>query len=55
MLDELEEKHGIQIYEFEEKYTELDIWGNIEHVSYHQNVTIFNEDTAKMIITEIRR
>ena len=52
LLDDLAEKYDLEIYEFEEKYVELDVWGDIEHVSYHKNVTIFNEDVAKMIIME---
>jgi len=52
LLDDLAEKYDLEIYEFEEKYAELDVWGDIEHVSYHKNVTIFNEDVAKMIIME---
>lgn len=52
LLEGLTEKYGIEIYEFEEKYSELNVWKDPNHVSYHESVTIYNEDIASMIIKE---
>jgi len=49
---EITTKHKITIYDFEEKYNGLNIWDDSSHISNHKNVTIFNEEIAKMIIKE---
>ncbi len=52
ILNNLEDEYDLKIYNFEDRYHGLDLWGNISHISYHKNVTIYNEDIAKMIIEE---
>ncbi len=46
---------GIRIYEFEERYKDLNIWWNPTHISLHQNATIFSTDIAEMIIAEFEK
>ena len=55
LKNNLSKKFGLKIYEFEEKYNELNIWRDTQHISHHQNVTIFNEDIAEMIMENIEK
>ncbi len=50
---QLTEKHKIKIYNFEEKYNELNIWADISHISYHRNATEYNKDIAEIISMEM--
>ncbi len=52
LLNNLEDEYNLKIYNFEDRYIDFDIWGNISHISYNKEVTIYNEDIAKMIIEE---
>jgi hypothetical protein len=52
LLKELSKKYDIKIYEFEEKYSELNMWRDHMHISFHESVTKYNEDIASMIIKE---
>jgi hypothetical protein len=47
--------NGIKIYEFEEKYKDLNIWYNPTHVSLHSNSTIFSTEIAEIIVQEINK
>lgn len=53
LKEDLVKIYGIKIYEFEEKYSELNIWGDFEHVSTHNNVTKYSSDIGEMIKMEI--
>jgi hypothetical protein len=55
LLDDLTEKYELEIYEFEEKYTKLNIWWDASHISTNPEVIEFNKDVAKMIISEIKK
>ena len=52
MLSNLSVKYNVEIYKFEEKYSELNIWQSPDHISYHKSITKYNEDIASMIIKE---
>lgn len=52
ILSELS-KSNVQIYRLDEKYADLSIWYNFDHVSYNQNAMIYSEDLAQFIINEI--
>lgn len=52
LLKDLTEKYDIEIYELEEKYSKLNVWQDPGHISYHENITIYNEGIASMIIKE---
>lgn len=53
MLKKLEDDYDVKIYDFEDKYLGLDVWGNISHISYEKTVTEYNEDIAKIILKEL--
>ncbi len=50
LLKDLTKKYNIEIYKFEEKYSELNVWQDPGHISYYENITIYNEGIASMII-----
>ena len=52
LLKDLTKKYNIEIYKFEEKYSELNVWQDPGHISYYENITIYNEGIASMIIKE---
>ncbi len=52
VLESLTKQHGIKIYEFEENYSELNMWRDHLHISFHESVTKYNKDIASMIIKE---
>jgi hypothetical protein len=53
-LKKLEKKYGITIFRFDTAYYGLDLWENKSHVSYHPDVTKYNEDIAKIILNEVK-
>ncbi len=53
LLQTLTNDYGLKIYQFEERYVGLNVWLDSSHFSTHQNVTIFNNDIAEMIIMEM--
>ncbi len=53
ILKDISEKNRVKIYEFEEKYADLNIWNNLDHVAYNNKSIIFSDEIAKMILQEI--
>ena len=53
ILDEISSDFDLQIYDYSNKYRELDLWQNLGHVAYNTNSLIFSIDVAKMIEKEI--
>ena len=53
-LKKLEKKYDIKIFRFDTAYYGLDLWENKSHVSYHPDVTKYNEDIAKIILNEVK-
>jgi hypothetical protein len=54
LLNDLRENHDVKIYKFEKKYSELNMWNDLTHISLHRNVTEYNYDVAEMIQIEIK-
>ena len=52
MLNEIEKEYNLKIYKFSDKYTDLQIWYNLSHVSYNKKAMIYSEGISKMIISE---
>ena len=50
----IENKGMIEIYSLEEKYSELEIWNDPDHVALTHN-KIFGDDITKIILNEIRK
>jgi len=51
--NDLKNKYNLEIYEFEGKYIELDVWRDPIHMILNKNVTIFNSDIANIINIEM--
>mgnify|MGYP000147058854 FL=1 len=47
------EEFEIKMYNFTNKYSDLNIWQNPTHVSYNMDAIIFSEDIANIIIQEV--
>jgi hypothetical protein len=54
-LDNLSKEYDIPIYKFEEKYSDLDIWNDANHITHNSTVSIFSNDIAKIIQSEIKK
>ena len=52
ILKNISEKYDIEIYKFEEKYADLEIWNNVDHVAYNNKSIIFSDQIAEMILKE---
>lgn len=53
MLKKIERDYELKIYDLEDEYAGLEVWGNISHISYEKTVTEYNEDIAKIILKEL--
>ena len=51
--NDISEKYGITIYEFEERYSDLNIWNNVDHIAYNNKSLIFSDEIAEMVLQEI--
>jgi len=54
-LAELEHEYGIQVYDFQETYGELEIWQDSSHIAFHEDSMIFSNDVADMILREVKK
>ena len=54
MLNEIMKENNLKIYEFSNKYAELQIWYNLSHVSYNKKAIIYSEGVSEMIISELK-
>lgn len=52
-LDEISQDYDIKIYDFTDRYSELDIWKDPYHVALNPKSNIFSHDIAQMILSEI--
>jgi hypothetical protein len=50
--EQLSEDLSIPVYDLHKKYSELEIWSNLDHVSKTPEGLIYSEDIAKFIIKE---
>ena len=53
ILNDVTKQFEIKMYNFTNRYSELNIWQNPTHVSYNMDAIIFSEDIANMIIQEV--
>lgn len=53
ILNEISNGFDIEIYDFIEKYSDLDVWNNLDHIAYNENSMVFTYDVTEMIVLEI--
>jgi len=53
-LDEISNEFDVNVYHFYDKYADLKIWNNINHVSTSKKSIIFSQDLAEIILLEIK-
>ncbi len=49
-LNNLSDKYDIRIYYFHDKYEDLNIWTDPQHVAYNKNSLIFSDDILQIIL-----
>jgi hypothetical protein len=54
MLNEIVKENNSKMYEFSDKYADLQIWYNLSHVSYNKKAMIYSEGISEMIISEFK-
>jgi hypothetical protein len=52
MMEELQSKYGISVYDLTDKYADLPIFVNTDHVAYNKQSAIYSQDIAKMILNQ---
>ena len=53
VLNKISTKLNVNVYDFFNKYADLPIWFDLEHVSFNEKSSIYTDDTTKMILLEI--
>ncbi len=53
IIQNLEKDYKIKIYSLQDKYKDLNIWYDPQHVAIFNNTQIYSEDVAKVILGEI--
>ena len=53
LLDHLEKNSKVKIYSLQEKYQDLEIWDDPQHVAIFNNTQIYSKDIAEIILNEI--
>ena len=46
---------NLDVYDFYDKYAELPIWLDVNHVSYHKDSMIYSDDVVEMIFLELNK
>lgn len=52
-LVEISQDYDVKIYDFTDKYSELNVWKDPYHIALNPKSTIFSHDIAQMILSEI--
>jgi hypothetical protein len=52
-LDEISQDYGVKIYDFTDKYSELNVWKDPYHIALNPKSIAFSRDIAQMILSEI--
>jgi len=53
LLDHLEKNFNVKIYPLQDKYQNLEIWSDPQHVAIFNNTQIYSNDIAEIILNEI--
>lgn len=53
ILNEVLNEFDVKIYNYTDKYSDLPVWNNLDHLAYNENSMMFSEDIAEMILLEI--
>ena len=54
IIIDLEKSHNLEINQFTEKYSDLEIWRNPTHIVVSKSASIFSDDIANLILEELR-
>ena len=54
IITDLEHSTDLEIYQFTEKYSDLEIWRNPTHIVVSNSASIFSDDIANLILEELK-
>ena len=55
ILNEISKELNVDVYDYFDKYADMPIWVDLEHVSYNEKYSIYTEDVTEMILLEIKK
>lgn len=53
IIFEIKEQYSLKIHDFTNKYSEFDIWHDLDHVAYNEKSMIYTKDLGELIIIEM--
>jgi len=53
ILKDLSSEYNVPMYQFHDKYVDLNIWNDYNHIAVAPEAVIFNDDVEKMILQEV--
>src|SRR5574337_1482866 len=53
-LQKYADENNLKLYDLHDKYVDLDIWADAQHVAQNPKVIIYSDDLAKIILTELK-
>lgn len=54
LFNEISIELNVNVYDFFDKYADLPIWVDLEHVSFNEKSSIYTDDVTNMILLEIK-
>jgi len=54
IIIDIENSNNLEIYQFTEKYSDLEIWRNPTHIVISKSASIFSNDIANLILEELK-
>ena len=55
VLNEISKELNVDVYDYFDRYADMPIWVDLEHVSYNDESSIYTDDVTKMILLEIKK
>jgi hypothetical protein len=53
ILEEITEYSGLEIHSFTDKYSDMDVWRNLNHIVRSESSLIYSEDIGNLILQEL--
>lgn len=53
ILKDVKNSYNVEVFDFSDRYSDENIWANINHVSYNKKSNVYSNDIAKIILNEI--
>lgn len=53
IVEDVSNEYLLDVYDFKDKYADMKVWHNLDHIAYNEKSMGFSQDLAKIIIFEI--